>query len=186
MTAHMTRRGFLGFGIKTAGAVAIGGAAGLLVKPKAVEANGNVWWENSLNQTQRNQAIISAAWPYIGGYGGQCKTWVQDVVKAASQNHVMLPPNNPAPNDYYWQYDYQYHAVGMSMSIEYVKPGYIIQMKLRDGGPHTAIVYACGGSLALIESNWLKYTNPLTVHVRTIDFSTFRSQVSAYAVYYVQ
>ncbi len=181
-TREMNRRGFLG-GL---GALALGGAAGLLARSKPVEANGNVWWENSLNQTQRNQAIVSAAWPYIGRQGGQCKVWVQNVVYSASRNHVWLPQNASAPNDYYWQADPQWHAVGMSLPIEYVKPGYIIQMRLKaTNGPHTAIVYAVGRSLALIESNFLPPGGEM-VHVRTIDFSTFKSQVSAYSVYYIQ
>lgn len=149
-----------------------------------IRANGNVWWENSLNQTQRNQAIVSAAWPYIGQHGGQCKEWVQNVVWVASRNHVWLPLNAAAPNDYYWQYDYNYHAVGMNMPIENVKPGYIIQMRMRTGIPHTAIVYAVGSTgLAFIESNWFKDE---MVHVRTINFSTFRSEVANYTVYYIQ
>lgn len=137
-----------------------------------------------LTQSQRNWYIIDSAWQDLGKVGGQCKAWVQNVVYRASAYHVWLPPNNYSPYDYYWQYDYNGHAIGMSMPIEYVQPGYIIQMRLKSGTPHTAIVYNIGPySITFIESNWFQDE---TVHVRTLDFSTFRSQVSAYTVYYVK
>jgi hypothetical protein len=61
------------------------------------------------------------------------------------------------------------HAVGMNMPIEYVQPGYIIQMKLKSCTPHTAIVYNIGiNTISFIESNWFLDE---TVHVRTIDFN---------------
>ena len=146
-----------------------------------VFADGNVQWA-VMSQAQRNQEIVWRAWQDIGKSGGECKEWVQNKVAQASYGHVWLPLNNPSP-DYYWVYDPHQHAIWMSMSIESAQPGNVIQMHLKStNGPHTAIVYAVNSSgMTLIESNFWNHDG--IVHVRTVSFSDFKTQVSAYTVY---
>lgn len=184
MTLEVSRRQFLaGFG-----AMGLGGAA-LLVKPKMAEANGSAWWE-TLSQTQRDLYITERAWQDNGkkfdSWSGQCKVWVQDVVRYASLAHVMLPLNNPAPYDWYWQYDPDGHAIGMSMPIENVTLGRIVQMKFKSTGiPHTVIVVGKDASgVTFLASN--DPLNSYTVKTRYWKFPDFKAAVSGYAVYYIR
>ena len=176
-----TRRGFLKNLGSALGGAAIGGAA-LLLKPKSVEANGSAWWE-TVSQSQRDMYILNRAQQLNGQSGGECKVWVQDVVRYVSVSHVQLPLNNPAPYDWYWQYDPYGHAVGMCLAIEYVTLGQIVQMKFKTNGtPHTAIVGAKDGNgFGFWASN-----DPIgsyTVRYRYWKFADFKAAVYAYTVY---
>lgn len=159
-------------------------ASMFILSSATVFADGNVWWEG-LTQDQRNFYIVNRAWQDNGTYvGKECKPWVTYVVKSAS-SHVDLPSTNPAPNDWYWADDYHYHAVGMSGGIESTQPGYIVQMHLTNGKPHTAIVISKDSAgVGFMESNWPYGT--LTVNYRYVTFSVFKSQVTAYSVYYIR
>lgn len=143
-------------------------------------------WHNK-TQTQRNQAIRTRAFQNNNQLVGlSCKNWVKAVVLAASTD-ITLPPTCPVPNDYYWQ-PHQY-VVGRSGLIEYAQPGEIVQMRLSNGGPHTAIVYARSASaVTFIESNWdltPEIDSDARVAVRTVPFTTFYNQVSQYTIMYI-
>ena len=157
----------------------------LVLVAASVYANGNVWWE-SLSQTQRDMYIANEAWRENGQNGGECKVWVQNLVKYVSLTHVMLPQNMSPPNDFYWQSDPYGHAFGMSIPIENVTIGQIVQMKFRSTGtPHTAIVVGKDANgVGFLASN-----DPLgsyTVRYRYWTFSAFKTAVSGYTVYSVR
>lgn len=161
--------------------------ASLLIFSNAnVFADGNAVWE-TWTQSERNRRIIDWAGFYVGQYGGQCKTWIQlTVVPNASQGHVMLPQNNPAPYDYYWQYDPHQHAISMSMPIESAQPGNVVQMHLRStNGPHTAIVWSIDSlGVVFIESNY-NYDGMVRIRPK-ISFAAFKGQVTGYTVYSIR
>ncbi len=150
-----------------------------------VYADGNVWWE-TLRQSQRDMYIVNEAWFENGQVGGECKVWVQNLVRYISLRHVLLPLNMPAPYDYYWQSDPYNHAFGMSMPIENVTLGQIVQMKFKTGGtPHTAIVVGKDAKgVGFLASNDPKGSN--TVRYRYWKFTDFKAAVSGYSVYSIR
>lgn len=186
MGVEVTRRGFLKrLGV---GVVALGGSAGLLVKPNVADAYNSTW--HALPQWQRNQAIVNATYrdlgKYLGDPAGQCKVWVQNVVARASGYHVWLPLNAPDENGWYWRQDQ--HVVGISKIPEYIKIGEIIQMHWRNQStgnitPHTAIVIGTSSSgMEWVDSNWRK---DFIVRTHTVTYSEFRARAVLYSVYYV-
>lgn len=171
------------------------GIIGGLVAPAYADSPvGSTYWWHTMSQSQRNSAIVNRAIQNVNQWSGiSCKEWVRKVVYEASGNHVIVPPNSPAPYDYMWQSDPTCQVVGMSMLIENVIPGYIIQMRLTSGWPHTAIVTAkTSTTVTFTEGNWdstpADYTDAY-VRTRTITFAQFYSQVqggSSYSVYFIQ
>ena len=154
----------------------------------SAHAYGTNWW-HSLSQQQRNQRIVDYANRDVGKWGGQCKAWVQGrVVFDASGGHVWLPLNQPPPNDWMWYNDANGHAVGMSMPIENVQVGMIIQMKLKSGSPHTAIIAGKSSTgVTFIDSNW-STNNDEIVRVHSMTFSQFYGMLQSpgsYSVYYI-
>lgn len=148
--------------------------------------SGDIWSRKT--QWEKDNAIVNKATSLIGQYGGQCKEWVQmSVVKPASNNHVLLPLNNPAPYDWYWQYDTTGHAVGYGTYLEWVGYGDIIQMRLKNGMPHTMIVvWNMGSGLWVVDSN-----SQLDEMVRYyyISFSELKGKLEhpwSFSVYYVR
>jgi hypothetical protein len=152
--------------------------AALLLLCSFVPAMAQSW--NSLTQTQRNDEIVNAGTPDIGKYGGECKTWVQNLVYATSKYQVWLPSTEP--NNYMWQYSN--NVVGVNMPIQYVQVGWILQLKLKStGGPHTAIVFAVqSGGVWLLDSNW-DLDGIVRLHYMT--FATFNNTFSAFSAYFV-
>lgn len=159
-----------------------------------VFADGSGWWMG-LTISQKKTAIINQALAYpLGSYGGQCKEWVQMlVVKPASRGpsessgHVLLPPNNPAPYDYYWQTDYAYHvAPQWGRPIEQVERGDIVQMHLKSGYPHTIIVLynnPVSGKITFRESNVPYGTGQ--VSERTQTYAEFKNAATYYVIYWI-
>lgn len=155
--------------------------------------NSTYWW-HTMTQSQRNAAIVNRANQYLNQWVGlSCKEWVRKVVYEASGNHVTVPPTSPAPNDYMWQSDPSGQVVGMSMPIENVSVGHIIQMRLSSGWPHTAIVTAkTSTSVTFIESNWDSTpgdNSDAYVRTRTLTFSQFYSKLQSsgsFSVYFIQ
>jgi len=110
-------------------------------------------WFGNLTQSQRNSYILNRAWQDNGNYVGlNCKEWARQVVKDASSQQADLPSTCSYPNNWAWCGTFVDVA-----SIWYMQAGYIVQMQLSDGGPHTAIVASVNygtNQLQLIESNW--------------------------------
>lgn len=86
-----------------------------------------------------------------------------------------------------WQYDPSGQVIGMSMPLQNVSVGQIVQMRLVSGYPHTAIVYGKTSSgVVFVESNW--DSTPLVdsdayVRTRSVTYAQFYAQVSAFSVY---
>ena len=153
-------------------------------------------WSSSLpwhlkTQFARNVAITSVASGYIGQWTGKsCKNWVRDTIISASGSHVVIPPNLDAPYDYMWQYDSSGHTSGTNMPIANVLPGYVVQMHLTSGWPHTAIVLGVTSStITFIESNWDStpgIDSDAYVRTRSITHAQFYSGVTSYSVYVIK
>ena len=167
--------------------LAVAAIASLLVLPSAKTfADGNVVW-TGLTIQQKKTAIINNALSYaIGSFGGECKVWVQNVVYAAS-NHVLLPQNNPAPYDYYWQTDYHYHvAPQWGRTIENVERGDMVQMHLTNGYPHTIIILyndVVSGTIKFRESNVPLGSGKVNERIQT--YAQFKAAVTGYTIYWI-
>ena len=138
-------------------------------------ANSPSWWDDSIDQNRRNQEIVNASYrdlgKYLGSDAGQCKVWIQSVVRYASLNHVSLPQNAGSPNDWYWQSDPYGHAVYMNMPLEYANVGWIVQMRLRGGTSHTFIIIGKTSSgVNVIDSNFVAQ---FTVGTHFITYTQF-------------
>jgi hypothetical protein len=132
----------------------------------------------------RNQAIVDRTYQDLNrNVGLNCKEWVRKVIRDASMGDVVIPQTLPNENGWYWA-SHRY-VVGRSTTINYVRPGDILQMnwRLNSGAttPHTAIVLSVGTTgFTVVESNW-SATN--TVGTRYITFSEWRSKVPLWSVY---
>ncbi len=157
-------------------------------------ADGTNTW-HSMAQWQRNQAIVDRAYQDLNSnVGVECKEWVRTVIKDASGSNghvppVNIPPNNPAPYDYYWQNDPYGNVSPVSMYIRYVEVGNVVQMRLASGTPHTAIVVGNNGySVTFIDSNWFYISAPTTVKTHSMTYEEFYEKLEfpgAYVVYYM-
>lgn len=115
----------------------------------------------SLTQAQRNQALIDYGLPLVGTHGGQCKVFVRNVVKGASSAaggpQRNIPSTQPPPNNYMWDYDpvnFPY-VVGLSAPIQNVQLGWILQLRMFSGTPHTFIVSDKNNNgVWMLDSNW--------------------------------
>lgn len=138
---------------------------------------------NSLTQTQKDDKIINRAYADLGGYGGQCKVWVKNVVYSASGTWVSVPATQPSPNDYLW-YPIR-NIVKRNLTIRNVDRGDMIQMKfLGSGGPHTAIIVSRNSTgIVWINSNFTPAFQGI-VSVDNISFTYFDSKFgNQYSVY---
>lgn len=123
--------------------------------------------------------------------GQSCKEWVRTVVYKASGNHYYIKPTSSSL--YTWENDPTGQAVGISVPISNVVPGQIIQMLLKSGWEHTAIVYKkTSTTVTLIESNYDSTPANVTdakVKTRTMTFSEFYSGLKSsntYSIYFIQ
>jgi hypothetical protein len=153
------------------------------------------YW-SALQQTQRDQAILTEALKYPeGAWGGvnykgepnECKGWVQKVVYDASRKLVSLPLNQPAPNYEFWQNSTR--VSGFCASPQMFQPGWIIQMRyysqttgaLLSG--HTAIVInVTSTGINFIECNWQKDNR--VYRRKTVSFADFLKQTKGYYTVY--
>lgn len=169
--------------------LAMGVMAGVFsISMQSYAHDTNSW--HSMTQTQKNNALINRAYQDVNTTGGQCKVWIQNMVYATSGSHVWLPVNNPSPNDWYWVYDPNGHAIGMSTMLEWITPGYIIQMRLDGGIPHTAIVVSKDSAgLTLVDSNWFTQSAPNVVKIHYITYTALYEKLeqpysfSVYRIY---
>lgn len=135
---------------------------------------------HTLSQSTRNQAIINQTYQYDNTYVGlNCKLWARKIVYDASGKLVTIP--STSSNLYTWKPDN--NVVGRSGLIQYAQPGEIVQMLLKSGIEHTAIVLAVSPTgITFIESNW---NGDEIVHTRFVTFTKFKQQVSSFSIYYI-
>lgn len=153
--------------------------------------NSSYWWHD-LTQSARNKTIVNTALQDLNvNVQKSCKEWVRSVVYEATGNHFSIPPTSSTL--YMWQDDPTGQAVGMSIPIKNVVPGQIIQMLLKSGWEHTAIVYKkTSTSVTLIESNFDSTPSndyDAVVKTRTLTFSQFYESLKNpgnYSVYFIQ
>jgi hypothetical protein len=146
-----------------------------LVSTESVAGGWHSW-----SQYIRNQAIIDQTYQYNNTYVGlNCKLWVRKVVKDASGGLVTIP--STSSNLYTWIPDN--NVVGRSGLLQYAQPGEIVQMLLKSGIEHTAIVLAVAPTgVTFIESNW---NGDEVVHTRFVTFTKFKEQVRSFSIYYI-
>lgn len=162
-------------------AVAVGLIAGVVV------ADSASWW-HGLSQSSRDNKILSAALSHVGENTGlQCKEWVRDVVKEASQNTVTIPATKP--NKYQW-YSHPYvYGIPQPSPVQWATPGSIIQMKWTAPNgtvtPHTAVVKSHTSSgVYWVDCNWDYDT---TVKVHFVSYTSFANAVgSSYTIYFIK
>jgi len=157
---------------------------------------------SSLSDEERNKEILAKAKTWINKEGGQCKTWIQVVVDAASDRTSHLPLNYIEAGDMYnkakWQdspnvevvWQGAYHSpAGFPGSI---KPGNIIQFRFLGNhnnsddatGLHTALIKSVDSlSMTWIDSNW-KGKELVRQHVFSI--SDWSEKIEAWTVYQVK
>lgn len=153
--------------------------------------NSSYWWHD-LTQSARNKIIVNTAAEDLNiNVQKSCKEWVRSVIYEATGGHFSIPPTSSAL--YTWQDDPTGQAVGMSIPIKNVVPGQIIQMLLKSGWEHTAIVYKkTSTTVTLIESNFDSTPSnnyDAVVRTRTLSFSQFYATLKnsgAYSVYFIQ
>lgn len=162
-------------------------AAILLAGNSQVQAQQFVtpeYWHFCMTQAERNACLVRNAQSQVGYFGGECKPWVQNLVKATCG--VWIPQNAPIVNPYYWVMPASY----VSTRSGFV-PGCIIQMQVPNAvthllGPHTAIVETVTSTgLSLIDSNWTGGKMIARHFVRYDDFNRW-TQSYYYSVYIVQ
>lgn len=146
----------------------------------------------SMTQTQRNQALVSYGLPLVGSWGAQCKEFARTVVKGASQAaggpQRDIPPTQSPPNDYMWVNDptnYPY-VIGMSAPIQNVSIGWILQLRMFSGIPHTFIVSGKdAGGVWMLDSNWSSNNDEIVRnHYKT--FTDFTNTFQSWSCYYIQ
>ena len=157
----------------------------------SVPALAQSW--STMTQAQRNEVVLSAGEGMndsnIGRYGGQCKTWVQNIVWAASKYTVWLPTN--ASDNYQWALYPGDHVVQMTPVVGpqnplSLQPGWILQLaRQNNAGPHTAIVVMASNSgIVLLDSNWAP-PNAGIIAMHAMTWVQFNSAFARYTAYEV-
>lgn len=157
------------------------------------------WHE--LEQYQRNQKILEVALEdYSKNVKLSCKEWIRDVIKRASNGHVIIPSNTesgdswvPDPEDHVVRYRYNTETALLNTS-----PGDIVQMQWNPGvgsddaeyNMHTAIIFSVTSKGVLfIESNYDKTPKDVSDAVVNIRFETetkFQEEVEAFSVFSIR
>lgn|GEM_PF-6373034 len=112
----------------------------------------------------------------LGDWNGECKVWLQEVVKQTTG--ILLPLNAGS----HWQPDYSGRIIGQSGGIDGVQRGHILQMQMKGRDlPHTAIVIARSGDyMWWLDSNYVA-KNTVGIHYERI--SKFKREVAGYSIY---
>lgn len=143
--------------------------------PVSAYAHGKSDWDK-LPTRQKGMKIVSAALAHEGRSGGECKVWVQAVIKAANGGHFEVPLNTAVVTES-WQADATGHVRSLGPRIASAKPGDVVQMVIRDRKGvaigHTAIVGSNDGStITWLESNYKGDGKVRTSRTQTIkDFN---------------
>ena len=143
----------------------------------------DTWWSNR-SQVQRNAAIVARGLQQLGQVTGQqCKEWVRTVVYSASQNDVLLPPNQS--NGWQWHSHPKVRLVAQNVCPANLQPGHIVQLRQANGMSHTAIVRTVSqAGMTWLDANWVNYNNPAgTVASHAISWASFYSLASQYSFY---
>lgn len=143
----------------------------------------DTWW-SGLSQVQRNQLIVSRGAQQLGQVSGQtCKEWVRTVVSDASAGAVLLPPTRP--NGWQWYGNVHVRLVAQNACPANLQSGHIVQMRLRSGLPHTAIIHSCGSwGMTWLDANWVNYNNPVgQVALHSITWPQFYQQAVNFSFY---
>lgn len=153
-------------------------------------------WHN-LSDYARNQRIISEAKKQLGQRGGQCKWWLQNrVVNVASGGVVYLPRNflqNGHPYDkamWYASPDVDMVWWGAYYSPAWfpysLRAGQIIQMRLQNGGLHTALIESVSAyQMIWLDANWSP-NNDEIVRRHNFSLADWSQKVEAWTVYQVK
>lgn len=147
----------------------------------------------TMSEELKRLTIIARAKSYIGKYGGQCKFFVQKTVVEPISG-ILLPQNYSNSADPYhlarWHYSneveviYQWLGNVSSISSMKLKPGYVVQWRMKDGTPHTFIVEAIGlYTIQAIDSNFVA---PTTVGRHWMELNWINQNVAAGTVYRVK
>ena len=166
----------------------------------AMRADAQSW--TSLSQSQRNALIVAQARHDVGLTGGNCKTWVNNVVYVASSYVRNLPatatwPATGETNAAYWwnPYDpnFAYVTGQTAQNLSTVPSGSIIQMRVKNQStgvtyPHTAIVESnYNGTMYLLESNYrIPYVVTRRGPLTYADFLATLENPTYYTVYQIK
>lgn len=118
-------------------------------------------WHN-YPQWARNQLILEECAKYpnysVGKNTDNCKEWVRDRIREASGGAVIIPSTITSG---WWKnarWKYQKYCVGTSFcftNFGWFSPGEVVQMRLKSGGPHTAIVeWVTPNTIGWVDANW--------------------------------
>ncbi len=179
------------------GKTSLNSAKELIAGPSLLTSTCGGPWTYVYSQSGRNNAIVAQAQLQVGSYGGQCKTWVYNVVYNASyvvnggSCGRVLPAtdswNGEVSAAYYWISDP--YVSGSCLPLGQVVPGQIIQMRVKYAngsyGPHTSIVEAnnvATQSLTFLESN---FSGDGIVKRRSVSYSDFIASLQAASYYTV-
>jgi len=104
--------------------------------------------------------------------------------KALLGDGMTIPSTVAAPNDYLWNSDP--NVVGQSGLIQNASLGWIVQMKLASGIPHTAIIYSKDANgVTFLDSNWSN-DNKVQTHYKTFtQFYAMLYSSGSYSLYYI-
>jgi hypothetical protein len=162
-----------------------------------IEAQSSFGWHAVLTQEGRNDAIVRTAFQYpTGSYVGQCKVWVSNVIRSASNGQCTLPLNDPYCMWRWNSRDGNYSNVSAVCSDRFDSnavflPGQIIQAQVPYSkwpyvSPHTMIVvFATREWMYVIESNFGLY-NENKVGSRFLTRTEFMKRMYHYTLYQVR
>lgn len=159
----------------------------LFIASAVLASAASVW--HGYSQSTRNNRIINRGDNDIGDdVGMQCKEWVREVVKDASNNVVTLPSTKS--NGYQWNSSSNVEAIPQPSPATMAGPGCIIQMKWTNqngsSNPHTAIVLSRNSSgMTWLDCNW---HGDEVVRTHFVSYSAFYAAVDGYkyTLYYVK
>ncbi len=128
-----------------------------------------------MTQAQRNQA----EW---------ARTVVQGASVAAGGPTRSIPSTQASPNDYMWVNDpvnFPY-VIGLSAPIQNVSVGWILQLKMFSGTPHTFIVSGKDANgVWMLDSNWSS-NNDEIIRNHYKSFTDFTNTFQNWSYYYIQ
>ena len=147
-------------------------------------------WEYVMTQAGRNTAILAVANTYNGRVlnpNPQCNGWVAQVVlSASSANGTPMALPKTLSDGWEWEYSpFVFDRKSIGVTPQQFQPGNIVQMRLKNGTPHTAIVKSISSSgITWLEENYVAGT---VTNTRFTKFSDFPNEVPSnnYSVYEV-
>ncbi len=158
--------------------VILGVVASVFVPKALAHGKAPQSW-TKLSQSKKNLRIVSAALAEVGKLSKlSCKEWVRKVVRNASDSHIEIKPND-TNNLHAWLADDTGHISVVGSSIENSKAGHLVQMILKSGWEHTAVIVEVNSSkkaVTFVDSNFDSTPadeSDAEVKQRTITFTAF-------------